>query len=144
MPSSSHGPAQGALPAAKKPRILIVDDDPGIMKIIETTLKQLPVSADIFTANDGVEALQAIEKHGADVVILDVMMPRMDGFAVCDALRKDIRTAFLPILMLTANSDQAKRTQAYLVGTDDYMSKPFEVEDFLARVSRLLRRTYGL
>ena len=144
MPSSGHSAVQNALPAAKKPKILIVDDDPGIMKIIETTLKQLPVPADIFTANDGVEALQAIEKHGADVVILDVMMPRMDGFAVCDALRKDIRTAFLPILMLTANSDQAKRTQAYLVGTDDYMSKPFEVEDFLARVSRLLRRTYGL
>jgi type II secretory ATPase GspE/PulE/Tfp pilus assembly ATPase PilB-like protein/ActR/RegA family two-component response regulator len=148
MPSSSHDEndprERAALPEAKRPKILVVDDDPGIMKIIETTLKQLPVAADIFTASDGVEALAAIEKHGADVLILDVMMPRMDGFAVCDALRKDIRTAFLPILMLTANGDQAKRTQAYMVGTDDYMSKPFEVDDFLARVNRLLRRTYGL
>jgi len=146
MPTSgSAAEAQArALPAAKRPKILIVDDDPGIMKIVETTLKRLPVPADIYTANDGVEALEAIERHGADMVILDVMMPRMDGFAVCEALRKDIRTAFLPILMLTANNDQSKRTQGYLVGTDDYMSKPFEVDDFLARVSRLLRRTYGL
>ncbi|MBZ5653544.1 MAG: Flp pilus assembly complex ATPase component TadA, partial [Acidobacteriia bacterium] len=146
MPVSStdSAPERPALPAAKRPKILVVDDDPGISKIIETTLKQLPVAAEIFTASDGVEALEAIEKHGADVVILDVMMPRMDGFAVCDALRKDIRTAFLPILMLTANGDQANRTKGYLVGTDDYMSKPFEVADFLARVSRLLRRTYGL
>jgi CheY-like chemotaxis protein len=146
MPTSSEDLAskRAALPAAKRPKILVVDDDPGISKIIETTLKQLPVEADIFTASDGVEALESIEKHGADVVILDVMMPRMDGFAVCDALRKDIRTAFLPILMLTANGDQANRTKGYLVGTDDYMSKPFEVTDFLARVSRLLRRTYGL
>jgi type II secretory ATPase GspE/PulE/Tfp pilus assembly ATPase PilB-like protein/ActR/RegA family two-component response regulator len=147
MPSSSTEeltPARAALPVAKRPKIMVVDDDPGITKIIETTLKQLPVEADIFTASDGIEALAAIEKHGADVVILDVMMPRMDGFAVCDALRKDIRTAFLPILMLTANGDQANRTKGYLVGTDDYMSKPFEVADFLARVSRLLRRTYGL
>jgi CheY-like chemotaxis protein len=144
QPAEATGNQQPALPAAKRPKILVVDDDPGITKIIETTLKQLPVSADVFTASDGVEALEAIEKHGADVVILDVMMPRMDGFAVCDHLRKDIRTAFLPILMLTANGDQASRTKGYLVGTDDYMSKPFDVADFLARVSRLLRRTYGL
>jgi type II secretory ATPase GspE/PulE/Tfp pilus assembly ATPase PilB-like protein/ActR/RegA family two-component response regulator len=147
MPLSSEDPAAqrpAALPAAKRPKILVVDDDAGIKKIIETTLKQLPVAADVFTAADGVEALEAIEKHGADVVILDVMMPRMDGFAVCDHLRKDIKTAFLPILMLTANGDQANRTKGYLVGTDDYMNKPFEVADFLARVSRLLRRTYGL
>jgi hypothetical protein len=107
---------QAALPAVKQPKILVVDDDPGI----------------------------AIEEHGADLVILDVMMPRMDGFAVCDALRKNIRTAFLPVMMLTASSDQANRTKGYLVGTDDYLSKPFEVGDFLARVTRLLRRTYGL
>jgi type IV pilus assembly protein PilB len=146
MPSSTQESVRGrhALPEAKRPKILIVDDDAGIVKIIEATLKQLPVEADIFVAHDGVEALDAVGRHGADAVILDVMMPRMDGFAVCEALRKDIRTAFMPILMLTANSDQAKRTQAYLVGTDDYMSKPFDVEDFLARVSRLLRRTYGL
>jgi two-component system response regulator RpaA len=68
----------------------------------------------------------------------------MDGFGVCEKLRKDLRTAFLPILMLTANSDQEQRTRGYLVGTDDFVSKPFTVPDLVARVSRLLRRTYGV
>jgi two-component system, OmpR family, response regulator RpaA len=71
-------------------------------------------------------------------------MPRMNGFAVCDRLRKDLKTAFLPILILTANTDQDMQTKGYLVGTDDYMSKPFDLPDFTARVTRLLRRTYGL
>lgn len=78
------------------------------------------------------------------MAILDVKMPNMDGFEVCAKLRQDVRTAFLPILMLTANSDQENRTKGYLVGTDDFMSKPFTLPDFLARVTRLLRRTYGI
>ncbi len=136
--------ARPSLPAVKRPRILVVDDDPGILKIISLALKQLPIDSEVMVAADGVEALDAVETKGADLVILDVMMPRMDGFAVCDKLRKDIKTAFLPVLMLTANADQTNRTKGYLVGTDDYMSKPFDVNDFLARVTRLLRRTYGL
>jgi two-component system response regulator RpaA len=133
-----------SLPAVKRPKILVVDDDPGILKVISVALKQLPIESDVIEAVDGVEALEAVETKGADLVILDVMMPRMDGFTVCDNLRKDIRTAFLPVLMLTANADQANRTKGYMVGTDDYMSKPFDINDFLARVTRLLRRTYGL
>ena len=115
---------------------MVVDDDPGITKIIETTLKQLPVEADIFTASDGIEALAAIEKHGADVVILDVMMPRMDGFAVCDALRKDIRTAVSsdPDAYREWRPSQPHQKDTWS-GTDDYMSKPFEVADFLATAS---------
>jgi type IV pilus assembly protein PilB len=148
MPAPESNPTLAlevaAVPAVKRPRILVVDDDEGIKKIVRASLRQLPIESDISTASDGVEALEAIEKRGADLVILDVMMPRMDGFTVCDRLRKDIRTAFLPILMLTANPAQTHRTKGYLVGTDDYVSKPFEVNDFVARVSRLLRRTYGL
>ena len=144
-PEDLPSPVRAAsLPAVKRPRILVVDDDPGILKVISVALKQLSIESDVITASDGVEALEAVEAKGADLVILDLMMPRMDGFAVCDKLRKDLRTAFLPVLMLTANADQNNRTKGYLVGTDDYMSKPFDVNDFLARVSRLLRRTYGL
>lgn len=135
---------RASLPAVKRPRILVVDDDPGILKVISVALKQLPIDSEVIAATDGAQALEAVETKGADLVILDVMMPEMDGFAVCDKLRKDIRTAFLPVLMLTANADQSNRTKGYLVGTDDYMSKPFDVNDFLARVTRLLRRTYGL
>jgi len=130
--------------AVKRPKILVVDDDQGITTVIRKALEQLPMEVEVFTAPDGMAALEAMERNRADLVILDVNMPRMDGFGVCERLRKDIRTAFLPVLMLTANADQDNRTKGYLVGTDDYMSKPFAVPDLIARVSRLLRRTYGL
>jgi DNA-binding response OmpR family regulator len=111
---------------------------------VAAALRLLPIDVEVFAAADGDQALQLIEAKGADLAILDLKMPGMDGFAVCDQLRKDIRTAFLPVLMLTANSDQENRTKGYLVGTDDFMSKPFAIPEFLARVTRLLRRTYGV
>ena len=137
-------PQQTEAIEVKLPKIVVADDDPGIMKVVEAALKQLPMPVKIFTASDGAKALDAIEKNHADMAILDVKMPQMDGFEVCEKLRQDVRTAFLPILMLTANSDQENRTKGYLVGTDDFMSKPFTLPDFLARVTRLLRRTYGI
>ena len=132
------------LPAIKRPKILVADDDRDILKVVVVALRQLPMVVEIFTASDGIQALESIEANKADLVILDVKMPRMDGFGVCEKLRKDIRTAFLPILMLTANSDQEIRTRGYLVGTDDFVGKPFTLPDLVARVSRLLRRTYGV
>jgi type IV pilus assembly protein PilB len=131
-------------PVVKHPKVVVADDDPGIIKVVEAALKQLPVSVEVFTASDGAQALEEIERSKADMAILDVKMPNVDGFQVCEKLRQDVRTAFLPILMLTANSDQENRTKGYLVGTDDFMSKPFALPDFLARVTRLLRRTYGI
>jgi type IV pilus assembly protein PilB len=132
------------VPAGKRPKILVADDNKDIIKLVLVALRQLPVDVEIFTASDGIQALESIESNKADLVILDVKMPRMDGFGVCEKLRKDLRTAFLPILMLTANSDQEQRTRGYLVGTDDFVSKPFTTPDLVARVSRLLRRTYGV
>jgi type IV pilus assembly protein PilB len=138
-------PARAATrPAPKRPRVLVVDDDPGIKTVIQKAISQLPVELDIATASDGAEAIAAIEQHPPDLVILDVMMPRMDGFSVCQKMREDVRTAFVPVMMLTANADETNRTKGYLVGTDDYMNKPFSVPDLNARVMRLLRRTYGL
>ncbi len=133
-----------AAPAQKLPKIVVADDDRGILKVVEAALRQLPMEVEVFTAEDGIQALETIESKGADLAILDIKMPRMDGFGVCEELRKDIRTAFLPILMLTANSDQEHRTKGYMIGTDDFMSKPFALPEFLARVTRLLRRTYGV
>src|SRR5712692_2835911 len=132
------------LPAVKRPQILVVDDDEGITRVIQKALAQLLMDADVITAADGVEAMKVVEQQKVDLVILDVKMPRMDGFAVCERLRGDIRTAFLPIMMLTASAEEDNRTKGYLVGTDDFLNKPFTVPDFLARVTRLLRRTYGL
>ncbi len=154
LPSAPPAPGQPAgrpeaprLPAGasvKKPRILVVDDDEGIKKVIEKSLTQLPIEVEVETASDGEEALAAAERQPPDMVILDVMMPRVDGFTVCQKLREGIRTAFVPIMMLTASADEAARTKGYLVGTDDYATKPFSVPDLNARVMRLLRRTYGL
>jgi len=99
---------------------------------------------EVFTASDGGEGLKQVEKVKPDLVVLDIMMPGMSGFDVCQKLRSNIKTAFIPILMLTGNTDEESRTQGFLVGTDDYMHKPFSVPELHARVSRLLRRTYGV
>jgi DNA-binding response OmpR family regulator len=135
---------ESTVPETKNPRIVIADDDENILKVVAAALRQLPMSVEILTAADGMQALELIESKGADLVILDLKMPAMDGFEVCDRLRQDIRTAFLPILMLTANSEQENRTKSFLIGTDDFMAKPFDVIEFQARVTRLLRRTYGV
>lgn len=136
--------AASTQPAPKKPKILIVDDDRSIQKVISAALTMLPVESEVLTASDGAEAIDTAATIGADLVILDIGLPKMDGFAVCKKLRADIRTAFVPIVMLTANADESQRTQGYLVGTDDFIGKPFSVPDLNARVMRLLQRTYGI
>jgi two-component system alkaline phosphatase synthesis response regulator PhoP len=77
-------------------------------------------------------------------VILDLNMPGMNGFEVCGKLRANIQTAFIPILMLSASTDEQSRSQGFLEGTDDYMGKPVSIPELHTRVTRLLRRTYGL
>ncbi|HVZ61364.1 MAG TPA: response regulator, partial [Terriglobales bacterium] len=113
-------------------------------KIVAKGLEQLPMTVEVLTASDGAEALKIIETNLVDLVILDVMMPGMDGFAVCERLRSDMRTAFIPVLMLTASAEDDHRTKGYMIGTDDYMNKPFSMPELNLRVSRLLKRTYGL
>ena len=130
-----HAPSAAAPPpkrAAVDPhvgrrplRVLVVDDDPDIRMIVSATLRKLQVPVEIVQAEDGVEAVEKAALATPDLVVLDVMMPRMDGFETCRALRENVRTAFVPILMLTASADQDSRTKGYLIGTDDYMSKPF-------------------
>jgi CheY-like chemotaxis protein len=128
---------------ADRPLILVVDDDPGIRQILVKTFQQLPIACRVQTASDGVEALESVQREAPELIVLDVMMPRMDGFAVCERLRGNVRTAFIPVLMLTANADEMSRTRGFLVGTDDYVAKPFSFPELNARVTRLLRRTYG-
>jgi DNA-binding response OmpR family regulator len=132
------------VPTARRLRVLVVDDDEDIRQVVSFTLRKLPVDVEVFTAFDGQDAVEQAEKTPPDLVVLDVMMPRMDGFETCQRLRQSVRTAFVPVLMLTASADEASRTKGYLVGTDDYMSKPFMPPDLSLRVTRLLRRTYGI
>jgi DNA-binding response OmpR family regulator len=125
-------------------RVLVVDDDPDLRMIVSATLRKLHVPVEVVQAEDGMAAVEKAKEATPDLVVLDVMMPRMDGFDTCRALRADVRTAFVPILMLTASADQDSRTKGYLIGTDDYMAKPFLPVDLKLRIARLLRRTYGI
>jgi len=129
---------------SRRLRILIVDDDDDIREVVAFTLKTLPFPVDIVQAMDGRQAIEMAEAHPPDLVVLDIMMPHMDGFETCTKLRQSVRTAFVPILMLTGSADEMSRSKGYLVGTDDYMSKPFQPFDLKLRVTRLLRRTYGM
>jgi CheY-like chemotaxis protein len=136
--------APGVAPAGRSLRVLVVDDDEDIRQVVSFTLRKLPMKVEVTTAEDGQDAVEKATASPPDLVVLDVMMPRMDGFETCQHLRQNVRTAFVPILMLTASADESSRTKGYLMGTDDYMSKPFLPPDLNLRVTRLLRRTYGI
>ena len=128
----------------KRVKILVVDDEEDVRRIVAIALRQLPFPAEILTAGSGMEALKAVEAEQPSLVILDLMMPQMDGLEVCRRLRENVKTTFIPILMLTARGESETKTKAFLVGTDDYLMKPFEINELNARVGRLVRRTYGV
>jgi DNA-binding response OmpR family regulator len=122
----------------------VVDDDIVVRTIVVQALEPLPFHPEMIQAANGPESLEAAENLKPDLVILDLNMPGMNGFEVCGKLRANIQTAFIPILMLSANTDEQSRSQGFLVGTDDYMGKPVSIPELHTRVTRLLRRTYGL
>ncbi len=124
-------------------RALVIDDERDFRFLIESFLKRSGMPLDVETASNGKEALEMAERRPPDIVLLDIMMPDMDGFDVCKQLRANVRTAFIPILMLTALDDAVNRTRGFSVGTDDYIGKPFDRTELLARVKRVLTRTYG-
>ncbi|MBI2820437.1 MAG: Flp pilus assembly complex ATPase component TadA [Acidobacteria bacterium] len=146
--SESQGPSDGVpfqdTAPSKMPRILIVDDDPSIRTIVAKSLEQLPFAVGTELASNGMEAVEIAGRDHPDLIVLDVMMPEMDGFEVCQKLRSQVETAFIPIMMLTANPSEEGRIRGYMVGSDDYVSKPFNVAELNARVTRLLRRAYGI
>ena len=117
-------------------RVLLVDDDPGILLSVRRALEFEGYS--VPTATDGVAALAAIEADRPDAVVLDVTMPRLDGLSVCRELRA--RGDRTPVLVLTARHAVADRVAGLDAGADDYLVKPFALEELLARVRALLRR----
>jgi two-component system KDP operon response regulator KdpE len=120
----------------RRPRILIVDDDLVIIKFLRANLKASDYET--LTAMDGAEALEVIERELPDLVILDIMMPNMDGFEVCRQLREWSR---LPVIMLSARGDATDKVKCLNLGADDYITKPFGVAELTARVRSMLRRT---
>ena len=119
------------------PTVLIADDDRAIRDSLSRALGLSGYS--VVQANDGTAALTAVNGEGIDVAILDVMMPNVDGLTVCRVLRAEKNR--LPILMLTARTETADRVAGLDAGADDYLPKPFDLEELLARLRALLRRT---
>ncbi len=119
-------------------RILAVDDDPMALKLVTVALSR--AGYEVLTARDGEEALARIEGIQPDLVILDVMMPRMDGYEVCRRLRSKPSTAVIPVMMLTATGTLESKIAGFDAGSDDYMVKPFEPAELEAHVRALLRR----
>ncbi|WP_318614515.1 response regulator transcription factor [Sporosarcina sp. YIM B06819] len=116
-------------------KLLIVDDDPHMRELVGLFFR--PEGFKIVGACDGVEALAALESFKADIVILDIMMPNMDGWELCREIRKHYD---IPLLMLTAKGDTTQKVKGFELGTDDYLVKPFEPAELVARVKALLKR----
>jgi len=116
-------------------RILVVDDEPRYLRLLEANLKTMDY--DVFTARDGEEALEFFSGNPVDLVLLDIMLPHMDGLAVCRRIRE---FSSVPIIMLTAKGEEQDRVKGLDVGADDYLVKPFSVMELLARVRAVLRR----
>lgn len=115
--------------------VLVVEDETTLLETLAYNLKRQ--GYDVLTASGGTQALELARKEQPDVVVLDVMLPGLDGFEVCRALRREMN---VPILMLTARDEEVDKIVGLEVGADDYMTKPFSMREFLARVKALLRR----
>ncbi|HEU4327467.1 MAG TPA: response regulator transcription factor [Roseiflexaceae bacterium] len=124
--------------ASQKRRILVADDDPSIASLIQVTLKD--PRYEIIAVRNGLEALKAFEQGGFDVVILDVMMPYVDGFEACQRIRE---RSDVPIVMLTSRDGTDDVVHGFELGADDYITKPFKTAELIARVESILRRVEG-
>lgn len=123
------------------PKILVVDDEPTNVKVLQIQLKARGYT--VLTAMNGLEALEQVKAHAPDLILLDIQMPKMNGFEVCRRIRADEPTQFIPIVMVTALSEVQDRIQALEVGADDFISKPYDSGEILARVrSSLLVKQY--
>jgi two-component system cell cycle response regulator len=117
--------------------ILIVDDNAQNVELLQAFLESLPVK--IVTAVDGVDALEKVAAHNPDLLLLDIMMPRMSGFQVCRRIKSDPKTKDIQILMVTALNELGDIEQASECGTDDFVSKPVNKHELLHRVRSLLK-----
>jgi putative two-component system response regulator len=126
-----------------KAKILVVDDAEENIKLVTEILNRPNRDYDILSAGDGYEALQLVKEYRPDLVMLDVVMPGIDGFEVCRILKEDELTRLIPVVMITALDSQQDRLKGLEAGVDDFISKPFNVYELLARVKNLLKlRSY--
>ena len=120
-------------------KILLVDDETVLVETIAYNLEQAGYI--VITAADGASALEAVRREVPDLIVLDIMLPEIDGLEVCRQLRREDSTAHIPIMMLTAKTEEIDKVVGLEVGADDYVTKPFGRRELLARIRALLRRT---
>jgi DNA-binding response OmpR family regulator len=121
-----------------RPVVLVADDDPDILELVAFRLRQSGYG--VLTAVDGQDALDVAREHRPDVAVLDVMMPKLDGFEVTRRLRADAATADMRVLLLTARVQEADVSRGFEAGADDYVRKPFSAAELQARVRASLER----
>lgn len=124
--------------AIVRPKILVVDDEPEAVELVEFNLKQAGYS--VVTAADGAEALAKARTAQPSLIVLDLMLPEVDGLEVCKMLRRDPATASIPIVMLTAKAAEIDRVLGLELGADDYITKPFSPRELVLRVKRIIHR----
>ena len=120
----------------RRTRILIVDNEPAIRKLLRANLEKNGFEA--MSADDGAEALKLVEREAPDLVVLDIIMPRMDGFETCRRLRE---WSTIPIIMLSAKDEEQDKVKCLEIGADDYITKPFGSGELVARINAVLRLT---
>ncbi|HTY45781.1 MAG TPA: response regulator transcription factor [Patescibacteria group bacterium] len=121
-----------------KEQIIIIEDDKHISKLVKYNAEK--AGYDCVVVDDGEKALDVLSKRGADLVILDIMLPKMDGFEVCRAIKQDNKLKNIPIIMLTAKGEEVDRIVGLELGADDYVVKPFSPRELMLRVKAILKR----
>ena len=119
-------------------KVLVVDDEPDALELIDYNLRG--AGYQVFTAANGARAMELAQRHIPDLIILDLMLPEIDGIEVCKILRRNSETQDIPIIMLTAKADEIDRVIGLEVGADDYVTKPFSPRELILRVKNILRR----
>jgi two-component system, OmpR family, response regulator len=137
--SSSRGQSGRGERAEPRGKVLVVDDEQSITDLLATALRYMGYQ--VTTARTGAAALQAASTDAPDLIVLDVMLPDIDGFEVCRRLRDD--GDFVPVIFLTAREGEDDRVTGFVRGGDDYVTKPFSLEELTLRIGALLRRTRG-
>jgi DNA-binding response OmpR family regulator len=121
-----------------KEKILIVEDEKDIVKMLDYNLKKEGFRA--LSANNGEDGLDMARKEHPDLILLDLMLPEMDGLEVCKAIKNDTKTAHIPIIILTAKAQETDKIVGLELGADDYVTKPFSPKELIARIKAVLRR----
>jgi two-component system, OmpR family, response regulator len=140
-PDLPRTPSAGVGVRAEPRRILVVDDEQSITDLVAMALRMQDVVVEV--ASSAAEALRLVQSFRPHLIVLDVMLPDLDGFSLLERMGQDRRSADTPVLFLTARSDLDDRLRGLALGGDDYMTKPFSVEEMLLRINAILRRSRG-